>query len=108
MGPQEHRWLGTGWSYATVPSCVAPSLNHLDALAKVVVGYALSSDLGPFSQRRGRGRINRRSNRPNSKSDQSHNGHISGKVLGICPRIVVAKHSHRRLLALFIRLQARE
>jgi len=41
-------------------------------------------------------------------SDQSHNGHISGKVLGICPRIVVSRYSHRRLLALFIRLQARE
>jgi len=44
----------------------------------------------------------------NSKNDRSHNEHISGKVLGICPRIVVAKHSHRRLLALFIHLQARE
>jgi len=35
MGPQEHRWLtGTGWNYATVPSCVAPSSNHLDVLAR--------------------------------------------------------------------------
>jgi len=48
------------------------------------------------------------SNRLNSKSDQSHNGHISGKVLGICSRIVAAKHSHRRLLTLLIHLQARE
>jgi len=100
---------GTGWNYATVPSCVAPSSSHLDVLAGRG-GIRIGRWPGAFLTTTG-------GDQPlptaaltdlNSKSDQSHNGHISGKVLGICPRIVVAKYSHRRLLTLLIHLQARE